>query len=132
MARGVTSNCSGMVRNFVIDVTVACPATRHMTRTQHTGTVPGAAGGYAQACKRRKYATRSQLFVIETGGRVHRATLQFVHDKLVNAPVGVEARETNGIAIILTARTKLRVAVVCAPSVSTCLGCLFFVTEFGL
>ena len=45
---------------FVIDVTVACPATRHMTRTHHTGTVPGAAGGYAQACKRRKYGTRLQ------------------------------------------------------------------------
>ena len=85
---------------FVIDVTVACPATRHMTRTHHTGTVPGAAGGYAQACKRRKYWTRLQPFVIETGGRVHRDTLQFVHDKLVNAPVGVEAREKNRIAIV--------------------------------
>ena len=84
---------------FVIDVTVACPATRHMTRTHHTGTVPGAAGGYAQACKRRKYGTRLQPFVIETGGRVHRDTLQFVHDKLVNAPVGVEAREKNRIAM---------------------------------
>ena len=31
---------------FVVDVTVACPATRHMTRTHHTGTVPGAAGQY--------------------------------------------------------------------------------------
>ena len=51
---------------FVIDVTVACPATRHMTRTHHTGTVPGAAGGYAQACKRRKYGTSLQPFVIET------------------------------------------------------------------
>ena len=30
---------------FVIDATVACPATRHMTRTHHTGMVPGAAGG---------------------------------------------------------------------------------------
>ena len=39
---------------IVIDVTVACPATRHMPRTHHAGTVPGAAGGYAQACKRRK------------------------------------------------------------------------------
>ena len=84
---------------FVIDVTVACPATRHMTRTHHTGTVPGAAGGYAQACKRRKYGTRLQPFVIETGGRVHRDTLQFVHDKLVNAPVGVEAREKNRMAM---------------------------------
>ena len=42
-------------------MTVACPATRHMTRTHHTGTVPGAAGGYAQACKRRKYGTRLQI-----------------------------------------------------------------------
>ena len=80
---------------FVIDVTVACPATRHMTRTHHTGTVPGAAGGYAQACKRRKYGTRLQPFVIEAGGRVHRDTLQFVHGKLVNA----EARENNRIAM---------------------------------
>ena len=77
---------------FVIDVTVACPATRHMTRTHHTGTVPGAAGAYAQACKRRKYGTRLQPFVIETGGRVHHDTLQFVHDKLVNTPVGVEEK----------------------------------------
>ena len=92
---------------FVIDVTVACPATRHMTRTHHTGTVPGAAGGYAQACKRRKYGTRLQPFVIETGGRVHRDTLQFVHDKLVNAPVGVEAREKNRIAM---ARIYARIA----------------------
>ena len=84
---------------IVIDVTVACPATRHMTRTHHTGTVPGAAGGYAQACKRRKYGTRVQPFVIETGGRVHRDTLQFVHNKLVNAPVGVEAGEKNRIAM---------------------------------
>ena len=37
--------------------------------------------------------------MIETGGRVHRDTLQFVHDKLVNAPVGVEAREKNRIAM---------------------------------
>ena len=74
-------------------------ATRHMTRTHHTGTVPGAAGGYAQACKRRKYGTRLQPFVVETGGRVHRDTLQFVHDKLANAPVGVEAREKKSAAI---------------------------------
>ena len=91
MAREVKLLANGT--EFVIDVTVACPATRHMTRTHHTGTVPGAAGGYAQACKRRKYGTRLQPFVIETGGRVHRDTLQFVHDKLVNAPVGVEARD---------------------------------------
>ena len=78
-----------------------------MTRTHHTGTVPGAAGGYAQACKRRKYGTRLQPFVIETGGRVHRDTLQFVHDKLVNAPVGVEAREKNRIAM---ARIYARIA----------------------
>ena len=37
--------------------------------------------------------------MIETGGRVRRDTLQFVHDKLVNAPVGVEAREKNRIAM---------------------------------
>ena len=30
---------------------------------------------------------------------MHRDTLQFVHDKLVNAPVGVEAREKNRIAM---------------------------------
>ena len=30
---------------------------------------------------------------------MHRATLPFVHDKLVNAPVGVEAGEKNRIAL---------------------------------
>ena len=45
--------------------------------------------------------------MIETGGRVHRDTLQFVHDKLVNAPVGVEAREKNRIAM---ARIYARIA----------------------
>ena len=64
---------------------------RHMTRTtHHTCTVPGAAGGYAQARKKLRMERVLQHFVIETGGRVHRDTLQFVHDKLVNAPVGVQ------------------------------------------
>ena len=85
---------------------VACPATRHMTRMHHTGTVPGAAEGYAQVCKRRKYGTRLQPVVIETGGRVHRDTLRFVHDKLVNAPVGVEAREKNKIAMVQNCQKK--------------------------
>ena len=71
---------------YVVDVTVACPATRHMTKTHKTATVPGAAGGVAQALKRRKYGKRLQPLVFETGGRVHRDTLQFVQDKLVNAP----------------------------------------------
>ena len=31
--------------------------------------------------------------MVESGGRVRRDKLQFVHDKLANAPVGVEARE---------------------------------------
>ena len=35
---------------------------------------------------------------------MHRDTLQFVHDKLVNAPVGVEAREKNRIAMARIAR----------------------------
>ena len=43
-----------------IDVTVACSATRNMTRTHHTGTGPGVASGYAQACKRRTCGTRLQ------------------------------------------------------------------------
>ena len=38
---------------------------------------------------------------------MHRDTLQFVHDKLVNAPVGVEAREKNRIAM---ARIYARIA----------------------
>ena len=38
---------------------------------------------------------------------MHRDTLQFVHDKLVNAPVGVEARENNRIAM---ARIYARIA----------------------
>ena len=84
---------------YILDVTVACPATRHMTRTHNTGAVPGAAGGVAQAHKRQKYGTRLQPLVFETGGRVHRDTLQFVHDKLVNAPAGVEAREKNRVAM---------------------------------
>ena len=84
---------------YIIDVTVACPATRHMTRTHNTGTVPGAAGGVAQALKRRKYGRRVQPLVFETGGRVHRDTLQFVQDKLVNAPAGVESREKNRVAM---------------------------------
>ena len=58
---------------------MACPATRHMARTHHTGTVPGAAGGYVQPYKRIKYRTRLQPLVIETGGRMHRDTVQFVH-----------------------------------------------------
>ena len=84
---------------YVVDVTVACPATRHMTKTHKTATVPGAAGGVAQALKRRKYGKRLQPLVFETGGRVHRDTLQFVQDKLVNAPAGVEARERNRLAM---------------------------------
>ena len=38
---------------------------------------------------------------------MHRDTLQFVHDKLVNAPVSVEAREKNRIAM---ARIYARIA----------------------
>ena len=46
MAREVTIKLLTNGTEFVIDVTVACPATRHMTRTHHTNTVlPGAAGG---------------------------------------------------------------------------------------
>ena len=37
--------------------------------------------------------------MFETGGRVHRDTLPFVHDKLVNAPAGMEAREKNRVAM---------------------------------
>ena len=37
--------------------------------------------------------------MVETGGRVHRETLQFVQDKLVNASAGVEAREKNRVAV---------------------------------
>ena len=37
--------------------------------------------------------------MIETGGRVHCDALQFVYDKLANAPVGVEAKEKNGAAM---------------------------------
>lgn len=36
---------------------------------------------------------------------VHRDTLQFVHDKLVNAPTGVEAREKNRVAMAQNIRT---------------------------
>ena len=38
--------------------------------------------------------------MIETGGRVHRDTLQFVRDKLVNAPVGVQVGEKNRAAMV--------------------------------
>ena len=38
--------------------------------------------------------------VIETSGSVHRDTLQVVHDKLVNAPVDVKAREKNRAALV--------------------------------
>ena len=41
------------------------------------------------------------FFVMETGGRVvHRDTLQFVNDKHVIAPVGVEASEKNRAAMM--------------------------------
>ena len=65
----------------------AFPASRHMTRTHHTGTVPGAAGGYAQSL---------QPFMIET---MHPDPLQFVHDNLINAAVAVAAREKHRAAM---------------------------------
>ena len=78
----------------VIGVTMACPATRHMTRMHSVRTVPGVVGGYAQAFKRRKHGKRFLAFAIETSGRVHRDTLQIVHGKLVHAPMGVHNAQT--------------------------------------
>ena len=72
----------------------ACLATGHMKRIRHADTVPGAADEYAQACKRRL-----ARFGIETGGNVHRDMLQFVRDKLANAPVEVKASKTHTVAM---------------------------------
>ena len=52
-----------------------------------------------QALKRRKYRRRLQTLVFETGRRVHRDTLQFVQDNLVNAPAGAESREKSRVAM---------------------------------
>ena len=43
---------------------------------------------------------RHEATAVETGGKLRRDTLQFVHDKLVNAPVGVDARERNKVAMV--------------------------------
>ena len=72
-----------------------------MTRTHHTSTVPEAAGVIHKQQKIWDEAT------IETGGTVHRDALQFMHGKLGNAPVGVEATEKYRAAL---ARTYARIA----------------------
>ena len=85
---------------YIIDVTVAClPGDTSHDEDTRRGYSAWCGRRCGQALKRRKYGRRLQPLAFKTGGRMHRDTLQFAQNRLVNAPADVESREKNRVAM---------------------------------
>jgi len=77
---------------YILDVAVTCPATQAMVRTHNTHMIPAKAAEIKYNAKVRTYRNRNLIppgvvfepFIIETGGRLHPKTVDFLDNTFAN------------------------------------------------
>ena len=94
---------------WLLDVGVVCPGVQRLVDAG-ADTTPGTAAARYEQTKKDRYADQPNFvpFIVETGGRVGDAGLQFLdllagvkHEKAVAAAMGPRAARTNALALAL-------------------------------